>query len=76
MIIHMVRCFEKEKAGSEAEDIFHIEGTIDPVRDIKTINRELILADLDTLLGMQDRKVLPSLPANVWEIAARTIGLW
>ncbi|MCD7871927.1 MAG: redox-regulated ATPase YchF [Clostridiales bacterium] len=41
-IIHVVRCFENT-------DITHVDGNIDPVRDIETINLELILADLDIL---------------------------
>ncbi|MFA5448900.1 MAG: redox-regulated ATPase YchF [Clostridia bacterium] len=41
-IVHVVRCFEDD-------NITHIDGTVDPVRDIETINMELILADLDTL---------------------------
>lgn len=38
-ILEVVRCFE----GS---DVTHVEGTIDPIRDIETIETELILADL------------------------------
>ncbi|MBO7131401.1 MAG: redox-regulated ATPase YchF, partial [Fibrobacterales bacterium] len=41
-VIHVVRCFEND-------DIMHVDGTIDPVRDIETINLELIFADLETL---------------------------
>lgn len=41
-IIHTVRCFEDE-------NITHIENSIDPIRDITTINLELILADIDSL---------------------------
>lgn len=39
-IIHVVRCFEND-------DIIHVEGDIDPRRDIETINLELIFADLE-----------------------------
>ncbi len=39
IIVHLVRCFENE-------DIIHVEGTIDPQRDIDIINTELILSDL------------------------------
>lgn len=38
-IIHVVRCFENE-------DVIHVEGRIDPIEDIQTIDLELILADL------------------------------
>ena len=38
-IVHMVRCFDDD-------DIIHVSGSVDPVRDIEVINLELILADL------------------------------
>ncbi|MEO1521181.1 MAG: redox-regulated ATPase YchF [Cyanobacteria bacterium J06633_2] len=38
-IVHVVRCFEDD-------DIIHVSGSIDPVRDIEVINLELALADL------------------------------
>ena len=41
-IIHVVRCFENS-------DIVHVEGSIDPQRDIETINLELILSDAEIL---------------------------
>ena len=41
-IVHVVRCFEDE-------NILHVEDTIDPRRDIETINIELILADLEVI---------------------------
>jgi GTP-binding protein YchF len=45
-IVQVVRCFEKAPGG---EDVTHVEGTVDPVRDMDTINAELILADLQTV---------------------------
>ncbi len=39
-IVHVVRCFEDT-------DIVHVDGHIDPIRDIETINTELIYADFD-----------------------------
>ncbi|WOC32201.1 MULTISPECIES: redox-regulated ATPase YchF [Caproicibacterium] len=45
-IIHVVRCFVND-------DIVHVEGSIDPARDIDTINVELILSDLEVL----DRRI-------------------
>ncbi|MGM9878209.1 MAG: redox-regulated ATPase YchF [Bacilli bacterium] len=39
-IVEVVRCFENK-------DIIHVEGNIDPVRDIEIINYELILSDLE-----------------------------
>jgi ribosome-binding ATPase len=41
-IAHVVRCFEDT-------DVTHVEGKIDPVADIETIETELMLADLDSL---------------------------
>ena len=41
-IAHVVRCFEDP-------DVTHVEGAIDPVADIETIETELMLADLDSL---------------------------
>ena len=41
-IVHVVRCFENE-------NIIHVDGSVDPARDIETINLELILADLETV---------------------------
>lgn len=41
-IVHVVRCFQDE-------NITHVEGNIGPVRDIETINTELILADMETV---------------------------
>lgn len=39
-IVHVVRCFENK-------DIIHVDGEVNPVRDIETINLELTLADLE-----------------------------
>ena len=47
-IVHVVRCFEND-------DIMHVDGSIDPVRDIETINYELILSDLEVLQRRIDR---------------------
>ncbi len=41
-IVHVVRCFEDS-------NITHVENSIDPVRDIQTINLELILSDMETV---------------------------
>lgn len=42
LIIHVVRCFDDD-------DIIHVEGSIDPMRDIHIIEDELLLKDLETL---------------------------
>ena len=41
-IVHVVRCFEDE-------NVVHVDGSIDPMRDIETINLELIFSDLEIL---------------------------
>lgn len=41
-IVHVVRCFEND-------DIVHVDGSIDPKRDIETINLELIFSDLEMI---------------------------
>jgi len=41
-IVHVVRCFENS-------NIIHVDSNIDPIRDVQTINFELILADLETI---------------------------
>ena len=41
-IVHVVRCFENS-------NIIHVEGSVDPLRDIETINLELIFADLEVI---------------------------
>lgn len=48
-IIHVIRCFEND-------DITHVDGSIDPARDIETINLELILSDLDILSRRLDNR--------------------
>ena len=45
-IVHVVRCFEDT-------NITHVDGSVDPVRDIETINLELVLSDME----MIDRKI-------------------
>jgi GTP-binding protein YchF len=45
-IVQVVRCFEKAPGG---EEILHVDGTIDPMRDIDTIDSELVLSDLQTV---------------------------
>jgi GTP-binding protein YchF len=47
-IVQVVRCFEDE-------DVHHVSGTVDPVRDIEIVNTELALADLETVQKRRDR---------------------
>ncbi len=47
-ILHVVRCFDDP-------DIIHVEGKVDPIRDIETIDTELMLADLQQIASMKDK---------------------
>ena len=49
-IVHVVRCFEDD-------DIVHVDGGVDPARDMETINLELIFADMEMLERRIDRTV-------------------
>ena len=48
-IVHVVRCFEDE-------NIVHVDGSVDPARDVETIGIELIFADLETVEKRIDRQ--------------------
>ena len=41
-IVHVLRCFEDD-------DVTHVEGSVDPIRDAETVETELMLADLESL---------------------------
>jgi ribosome-binding ATPase len=47
-ILHIVRCYEDE-------NVMHVEGNVDPLRDVETIDTELMLADLQSVEGMIER---------------------
>ena len=47
-IIHVVRCFEDS-------NVVHVEGSVDPARDVDIIETELLLADLETITKRADR---------------------
>ena len=47
-IVHVVRCFDDD-------NIIHVDGNVDPARDIETINLELIFADMDTVQKRKDK---------------------
>ena len=49
-VVHVVRCFENN-------DIIHVEGSIDPIRDVETIDIELILSDLEIVERAIERTV-------------------
>ncbi len=42
-IVHVLRCFEDD-------DVTHVEGSVDPIRDAETVETELMLADLESLI--------------------------
>ena len=48
-IVHVVRCFEND-------DIIHVEGSVDPERDIETINLELIFSDMEMVQRRLDKQ--------------------
>ena len=47
-IVHVVRCFDDD-------NIIHVDGSVDPARDIETINLELIFADMETVLKRKEK---------------------
>lgn len=47
-IVHVVRCFEDE-------NVIHVDGSVDPARDIETIETELILADMETVSKREEK---------------------
>jgi len=47
-IVHIVRCFEDP-------NVTHVDSKLDPIRDIKIINRELIMADLETITKRKEK---------------------
>ncbi len=47
-IVHVVRCFA-------SDDIVHVEGSVDPARDIETIDLELVLSDLEIVQRRADK---------------------
>jgi GTP-binding protein YchF len=47
-VLHVVRCFDDD-------DITHVEGSVEPIRDIETIDTELMLADLQTCESALDK---------------------
>ena len=47
-ILHVVRCFEND-------DVIHVDGSVDPIRDIEVIDTELILADLQAVERKAER---------------------
>jgi hypothetical protein len=61
--IHVVRCFEND-------DVHHVEGSVDPMRDIETIDTELMLADLESA-GKQLENLKKKARSNDKELMAQ-----
>ncbi len=62
-IIHVVRCFEDD-------DVTHVDGAINPIRDVETIDIELIFADLDIVekrLPKIEKKAMLKVDADILE---------
>ncbi len=64
-IVHVVRCFEDD-------DIIHVDGSVDPMRDIETIDMELIFSDMEML---ERRKAKTAKLAKNDKAAAAELGL-
>ncbi len=47
-VLHVVRCFEDD-------DVTHVDGVVDPLRDLETIETELLLADMQAVEGATDK---------------------
>ena len=47
-VVHVVRCFDDD-------NIIHVDGSVDPARDIETINLELIFADMETVQKRREK---------------------
>ncbi|MBQ7668563.1 MAG: redox-regulated ATPase YchF [Clostridia bacterium] len=65
-IVHVVRCFENA-------DIVHVEGSISPLRDVETINLELILADLDMVEKRLEKAVKAARGDKKFQIEVDTL---
>ena len=50
LIVHVVRCFDDE-------NVIHVDGKVDPLSDIETINTELILSDLEQVQKSMDKLI-------------------
>ena len=56
-IVHVVRCFEDP-------NVIHVDGSVNPLRDIETINLELIFSDMEVL----ERRIAKTDQRVPWEI--------
>jgi len=65
-IAHVVRCFEND-------DVVHVAGSIDPVRDIEVIDTELALADMETVGKALDKAVKQSKTGDKSQLARKAL---
>ncbi|MBQ1306101.1 MAG: redox-regulated ATPase YchF [Erysipelotrichales bacterium] len=68
LICHVARCFEDA-------DITHVEGEVDPVRDIEIVNTELVMADLESVeagIAKVERKAKSKEKAAIVQLSALT----
>ncbi|AHE62568.1 redox-regulated ATPase YchF [Borrelia parkeri] len=70
IIVHVVRCFEDR-------EVIHVDGDVNPQRDISTINTELCLADLDTVQKsiLKNEKNVKSVDKNISENAKKIVAM-
>ncbi len=60
-IIHMIRCFD-------SDDIQNVNSSVDPIRDLETIETEMMLADIESLQKRLDKKNKKNLDENLQRI--------
>jgi len=65
-VAHVVRCFEDD-------DVAHVAGSVDPVRDIEVIDTELALADLETVGKALDRATKASKTGDKTQLARKAL---
>ncbi len=65
-VAHVVRCFEDD-------DVAHVSGSVDPVRDLEVIDTELALADLETLGKAIERAIKASKTGDKTQLARRAL---
>ncbi len=65
-VAHVVRCFEDD-------DVAHVAGSVDPVRDIEVIDTELALADLETVGKALERAVKASKTGDKAQLARKAL---
>jgi len=65
-VAHVVRCFEDD-------DVAHVAGSVDPVRDIEVIDTELALADLETVGKALERATKASKTGDKTQLARKAL---